>query len=519
MLACLVPLLPLAASMADDFVDRVNAPFKSIAKAKRSDLVMLPLLAKLEQPPAEVKSVEIAMLLGKSSPAWAAVEAWATAAPQKAVIKGLSEVTKDEDYRTAMVFAQPYGVEGVADQPELLSANMFSDLGETPTLASVKIGYMPAMEKMELLVNIEATRLLDSGDAVGAVEVMFDFMYFARQMADRPFLVEKKWGMNAVRSSVERVRDLAYQDSKAEKHAITPEDIRGWVKRLDPAKGYLEVARIRFPDANIVAAEQLVTRVTVKGGAPNDEFSSTLAAIAAGNRPLRLLSEAAYWDRVKPRHAGYYDLMDMLVGKKGDGGIRSDWARRWDLQPGDSLLRRPSEYARFASRGAKYAMLKITLEGLDQLFDLRTPINVELVGTRMGMAIYGFSLRSSGSWPLDVTSVRPFFMDKVDSDPYNSKKNTSLEFFVPTRERPAQGARGEEIPFDMRVYPGGKRKNFSIKLRKDSFVLYSVGPNDANDLGRDATQSDPSVSEGDYILWPPVVSLTRKFLADAGQQP
>jgi len=518
-LACVLALLPVALAHADDYVDRVNAPYKSIPKAKRSDLVILPLLAKMADPPAEVRSVEVSMLLGKSSPAWSVVESWVTADPQKALIKGLADVTKDEDFRTAMVFAQPYGVEGVSDQPDLLAAELYSNLGETPTLAAVKIGYLPAIEKLELLANVEATRLLESGDAVGAVEVMFDFMYFARQMADRPFLVEKRWGMTAIRNSLARIRDLVYQDSKADKHGIKPEDIRGWVRRLDPDKGYINIQRIRLPDANIIAAEQLITLVTVKGGGPNDDFSSILASIAAGNRPLRFLSESAYWDRVKARHGGYYDLMDIVIGKKGDGGLRSDWARRWDLQPFDPLLRKPSEYARNVARSSRYALLKITLDGIDQLFELRRPISVELAGTRVGISIYGFSLQSNGSWPRDVTSIRPYFMDSIDTDPYNTKPRSTLEFFVPTRERPPQGARGEEVPFDMRVYPGGKRKNFSIKLRKDTFVLYSVGPNDTNELGKDATQDDATVSEGDYVIWPPVISLTRKYLADSGQQP
>ncbi|MBC7772202.1 MAG: hypothetical protein H7210_06895 [Pyrinomonadaceae bacterium] len=519
LLACVLTLAPVAVTHADDYVDRVNAPLKAIAKAKRSDLVILPLLAKMAEPPAEIRSVEVSMLLGKSSPAWSVVEAWAAAAPQQAIIEGLNEVTRDEDFRTAMVFAQPYGVEGVSDQPELLSANMFSDLGETPTLAAVKIGYLKSIEKLELLANIESTRLIESGDPIKAIDVMFDFLYFARQMADRPFLVEKQWGMTAMSRSLARIRDLTYLDSKADKHGLKAEDIRAWVKRLDPEKGYLDVHRIRLPEANLIAAEQLITRVTVKGGGTNDEFSIVMAAIAAGDRPLRLLSESAFWERVRTSHGGYFDLMDMVIGKKGDGGVRSDWARRWDLKPFDSLLRKPSDYARNTSKGSKFALLKVSLDGVDQLFDLRKTLMVELVGTHVGISIYGYALQSRGAWPRDVTSIRPYFMDKIDTDPYSSRKNSTLEFFVPTRDRPPQGTRGEEIPFDMRVYPGGKRSNFSIKLYKDTFVLYSVGPNEANDLGNDATQDDTSVNEGDYVLWPPVISLTRKYLADAGQQP
>jgi len=517
--AALLIVVSATTLRADDYLNRVNAAFKGIADAKRSDLVLLPLLAKMDEAPAELRDTEFAMLVTPSHPAWETILAWASAEPQKALLNALKNVTNEEDFRTAMVFAQGYGVEAVSSHPELIAANMYTELGDPPTLAAARHGYLPALSKLEILSHIDATRLLSAGDAKGAIESLFNFMYFTRQMCDRPFLTEKQWAMTALRSSLTRLRDLAYQDSRSETKSLTYTDIRDWVRRIDPERGYLSIERIRLPEASFIAAEQLVTRVVPKGGGFSaGEFSTTLAKIAAADRPLRLLSESARWQRAHREHSDYWQSMDTLMGPKGDGGVRSDWLRRWDLGTFDPLLRRPSEYSTKVAKAPKFAVLQLPLNGVDELFALRMSIRAELAGTRVGLSIYGYSLQSNGSWPRDITAIRPFYMDKVDLDPYNSRSQNRLEFFVPVRDRPAQGTRGEEIPFEVRVFLVTNRKNFSLKLRADTFVLYSVGPNESDDLGKDATQDDTS-GEGDYLMWPPALSLVRKYLADSGQQP
>ncbi|MGE3109877.1 MAG: hypothetical protein AB7G11_08175 [Phycisphaerales bacterium] len=514
----LLALAPAGTARADDYLDRVNAMFRGIPDSNRSDLVVLPVLANMQPAPAEIRDTEFAMLVTTSHPAWGTLEAWAKAEPQQAVIKAIHDVTREEDFRKAMVFAQGYGVEAVASNPEFIEKGMYTDLGEPPTLAAAKHLYLPAIKRAMILGHIEATRLLAAGDPKGAIDLLFDFLYFARQFADRPFLEEKHLGMQNVRETLVRIRDVAYQDSRAEKRALKADDIKNWIKRLDPEKGYVSVDRLRLPEANLIAAEQLVHRVMIKAQGVNDEvFSATLARISGGDKPLRILSESAYWDRVKRQHADYYTTMDQLIGKQADGGIRADWNRLWALDPFDPLLRRPSAFAARILNGDRFAVLRLTLDGIDDLFPLRMALRAEISGTRVSLGIYGYYIQTNGSWPRDITSIRPEFMSVVDLDPYNARKRNRLDFFVPTRERPPHGPRGEEIPFELRVWPVG-RPNFSIRLRSDQFVLYSVGPNDQNDLGTDATQGDTS-ADGDYLMWPPVISLVRKYLQDQGQQP
>lgn len=503
-------LLAPAPARADEFIDRVNAAFARIPDAKRSDLVILPLLAKMTDPPAQVGTPMQSMLLNSQRAAWPAAAEWAQAEPQKALIKALSDVTNEEDYRVAMVFAQGYGVDAVADHPELIKAKLYTELGDPPTLTGAEHGYLPAFGKLQLLANVEATRLADSGDPGAALEVLFDWLYFSRQIADRPFLKEKAWAINSIKLTLQRIRDICYEDSRAQKHALTAKIMHDLTVRLfDDKKGYLGLDRIRLPEGDFEGAQQLLTRVMVaKGGTNAEAFGLVLARIGASERPLRLLSESAYWDQIRPSHAGWYESMDMLVGKDGNGGIIADWRNRWDLSPFDPVVKKSSDYQRHVAGGPKFAVLRMSLGGVEALFPMRLAARAEAAGARMSLAVYGFTLQNGG-FPPSLTSVRPYFVDAIDKDPYSGAKR-AIEYFVPVRDTP-KGDRGEVVPYEIHVYPGAPYPNFAVKVRDDVFVVYSVGPDDNRVMSKDATQDDPKL-EGDYLFWPPVVSLLRKHL-------
>jgi len=56
------------AAVADEFVDRVNDVFRSIRQADRSDLILLPALAAMSDPPAAVATPRAARLLTSTRP-------------------------------------------------------------------------------------------------------------------------------------------------------------------------------------------------------------------------------------------------------------------------------------------------------------------------------------------------------------------------------------------------------------------------------------------------------------------
>lgn len=501
----------------DEYVNKVNAAFEKIRKDKRSDLIILPVLAKMEAPPAEVATIDKAVLILPTSAGWDSVAQWAQAQPQKDVLKALEEVTKEEDYHVAMVFAQGYGVEAVADYPDLIQAEMYTELGDPPTLALAKFGYFDKMRQMQVLANVEATRQMHDGDFVGALDTMFHFMYFARQMAERPMLTEKRGGMKGIAQALERIRDIVYQDMRAEHRKLTYTVLRGYVERLDEDKGYLGVNRIPLPTGTYQAAAQILSRVLVeKDGVNDEEFSPVLARVAADDRPLRLLSESAYWESVRPRHEGWYACHDLLIGKDGTGGVAADWAKRWTLGPHDPYSKLTSDYKRYVAKGPKYAAIRAVLGDVEELFPLKTVLRTEAAGTRMALAVYGYFRQHNDTFPLAFSAIRPEYVKALDEDPYAATKKP-FGFFVPIRDGiPRQDPRRDPIPWMVHCFPPKPYNAFVIPLREDTFVMYSVGPDNDSVNAKDATQDAPDL-EGDYILWPPMISLIRQNLIDRGE--
>jgi hypothetical protein len=501
----------------DEFVNRVNAAFSGIPKEKRSDLILLPVLAKMEAPPAEVDTMDKAVLLLPTSPGWDTVMTWVNGQPQRDVLKALREVTKEEDWRISMLFAQGYGVEEVSDFPDLIDAGMYTELGDPPTLATAKFGHMEKILQMWILANLDATRLVKEGNFVEAIDTMYFGMYFARQMAERPMLVEKRAGMRGVRQALERIRDIVYQDMKAEQHKLTYKDLARYVQRLEEGKGYLGIDRILLPTGTIIAAEQILTRVMIEKKGVNEEtFAVVMARVAATDRPLRLLSESAYWESIRPQHEGWFASYDMLIGRDRRGGLAADWAKRWSLGPHDPFTKMQSDYRKFVANGPKYAALRAVLSGIEDLMPYKTALSTEVAGTRMSLAIYGYFREHNASFPPSITAIRPKYVPAVDVDPFSSAERP-LGYFVPVRDNiPAQDPRKDPVPWTVHCYPPKPFGNFTIPLRADTFVLFSVGPDNDNVNAKDATQED-TTGEGDYILWPPMLSLIRQNLIDTGE--
>lgn len=500
----LLSLVP--AARADEFVDRVNAPFKGIPEDKRSDLVLLPLLAAMDKPPAVLRSQTHAALLGNKGPGWSDCADWAQKKPQKDILDALAKVTKEEDRLKAFAFAQPYGVEGVS--VDLISKNMFTELGDPPLLAAAKFLYMPAMENAGILVQVEASRRQEAGDSGGALTVLTDWLFFLRQMADRPFVREKKWALESGKLALERMRDVVYIDFRAEKHTLTPVKVREVIQRLRDRRGFLSLDRLSLPEGDFIAGEQLLARVMEPGGGANPAtFGQTMARTAAADRPLRMFSAQAYWDSAKAAAAGQREMSTMLKG------VRDDWMKRWDLSTFDKFVVTITDYRRRVLTSAKFAILHDLYRDIDALFQLRQQLKVEAGGTRMSLGAYGFFLRQK-NLPQTLASARPEFIDSIDKDAF-SKKGYDLEFFVPMRDTP-KGPLGEPKPFTVHMYPPDPFPSFQISFGADQFIIYSVGPDDNKGFAVYATQTRTGV-QGDYLLFPPTLSLYRQRLLETNQ--
>jgi hypothetical protein len=494
-------------AQADDFTNKANKPYSEVPKAQRSDLVLIPVLVKLEAAPKDVSTLENAMLLPSTAAAAKAAAAWASAKPQQDVLKVLADVTKEKDWKKAFAFALPYGIDEVP--LEFIQAGMFTDLGDPPTLAGAKMEYLPAIEKMALLCHVEATRLAADGKVNDAVDVLTNLLFFARQMADRQFNAEVSWGLSHMRHACERIRDVVYVDSRGG-GTFDAAKLKEQIKRLDDkSNAYLDLGRVRFPEGDRAAAEQLTSRVYLSTGTVDQQvFASTMSRLTSTTHPLRLFSESGKWRSIGASQAPRDEAMRQV------DGLFSDWASRWTMPWFDKRMANVVQFNRFDK--SRFAALAAIVPDMTALQYQRHLVRVELVGTRTALAVAGYT-RTIGKIPPQLTAVRPAWLPGIDSDPYNpntaNDAKPAMEFFVPVRDTAAINGAGN--PHEMEIVAGGAP--FQVKLQDDVFVLYSVGSDNAKVNAKRVQNTSDVVQGADYLIWPPVISLVRQNLLDRGE--
>ncbi len=503
--ACLA-VGPLAAG--DDFVEQVNARFRSVSAEQRSDLVLLPALAAMQPPPGLLEGGATALNLLPGMSGWAEAEAWAAGEPQRAALEALARVTEDADYHVAMAFAQPYGVEGIP--VETVRAGLYTELGDPPTLAAAAFGHLRALERLRVLVQVEASRRVGAGKPAEAIELLIDWLFLARQIADRAFFEEVDWALGAIAQGQERIRDVAYLDSRGAK-ALTADQLRDFIARLDEDKGYLSLTRLGFPGGDRAGVEQVVARVMEpRGGINEATFAPTMASLGSTDRPLRLFGEAGRWKAAGAMHLNWFDTTAEVPK------VFDDWSSRWRLDTFDPRMAQPFHFTRL-NRGG-FAVIAATTPDMGGLFDRRLVARTEGVGTRAALALVGYAA-ANGVFPPTVSSIRPRFVAEMEADPFNPNlargARPPLEFFVPIRDQQF-GPREEPHPHEVNVImPGGA--NFSVNLGQDTFVLYSLGSDNARNWATKVQNTPVKVLGADYLIWPPTLSLHRQHLIDAEQ--
>jgi hypothetical protein len=510
--AAVVVLAAALSARADDFVNKVNALYADIAPAKRSDLVLLPLLAKMDPPPKSAATVQQAALLAANKEGWSEAAAWAQGANQMAILEAIALVTRESDWKQAYAFGQPYGVEGVS--PDLVRAKLYTELGDPPTLAAAVHLYLPALEKVNCLVNVAATGLAAAGKPSDAIDLLINWIYFARQMADRQFHAEATWALTTIATTQERIRDVAYVDSLGPKQ-LEPQRILEQIKRLsEESLAYLDLDRMKFPQANHIASQQIVARVYIERNGINDKtFASTMSRLGSTEHPLRLFSEAARWRTVAGEQANWFDARERVEG------VHGDWAARWKVDWYDHLNSTPTAYSMLDKN--HFVAVADSTPDMNDLRTLRQVARTEGVGTRMALALDGYVLVNK-LLPPTSTAIRPYWMTQLEVDPYNPQQGEkfrgarpSLEFFVPIRDEP-RGERQAKQPHDMEVFTPNGEANFHVKLMDDVFVLYSWGSDNKKGYAKRIQNTPKTVQGADYLMWPPFISLYRQHLIDKG---
>lgn len=490
------------AAVADEFVDRVNEAFRNIRQSDRSDLILLPALAEMSDPPAAVATPKYARLLTADARDFAAAVAWAQAPEQQAALQALDQATGD-----SMAFGQRYG----ADDFDAVRLGLYTELGDPPTLSAADHRYLPAMDRLVILVNVEAARLLDESQPGEAIDLLIDLAFLGRQMAARAFYEEVFWGMRTAAEALGRVRDIAYQDYTSGSPSLTGVQCAEIVERLEPRRGAMQLSRIRMPVGDYVGAEQIITRGFTDRGGPNDQFGAILASLSKGDKPLRLFGEAARWESAAMMHADVFETREAL------DNAYNDFAARWGLEYFDPMLSLRPDYRKL--NPMRFAAVLATLPDMTPLFVERQALKTEAVGVRTALAVLGYTL-DTGQIPRSVASTRPRYIPALESDPYNEEgrfagRARELQFFVPARDLPVDRSTGPQPHRISVVMRDGA--NFQAPIDPHEFIIYSVGPDNRDGFANRVSEEMREHFVGDYLIWPPILSLHRQHLQDTGQ--
>lgn len=518
-LMCVVLASTAPSANAQTPTEQINARYEKVRESTRSDLVIVPLLGDMLPPPPAVADRRAASLTAADMRAWPAASKWAQGEAQQALLEGLKKVTQEQRLRRAYVFAQPYGQEALVSQDgglDLISRNLYTEIpGDPPLLAGAKFHLLPKFDDMVCLLHVEATRLAAAGDPDAAASVLADGILFARQIADRAFAIEANWGYDAISELEERIRDVYYLDFRSPAPKADSSKIIDLIKRLDEQTGFLEMTRARFPEGDLLAADQLVALVMDERGGPRDGvFGTVLASLGSTEHPLRLFSENARWRDAAKSHANWYETTDTLKAIGNDYRFR--WSRAWS----DPVQRPPTTYKTLEGNREKFAAIFAAVPEIESLYLARLRAQTEAEGTRHSLAVLGFTL-DNGVFPISLAATRPRYIPRVDADPLNNAlvdgRDPVLEYFVPIRDT-ARGRNERDVPEPHEIVvinPTGE--DLAIRLRDDQFVLYSVGTDSQKNWAREVQNTTDAPSGRDYMFWPPVLSLIRQDLIDTGK--
>jgi len=116
--------------------------------------------------------------------------------------------------------------------------------------------------------------------------------------------------------------------------------------------------------------------------------------------------------------------------------------------------------------------------------------------------------------------VVPVFVQRISLmlDPFdkNAKEDAGKRLAYLRAEIDNMAVGGLPKPMVIRVFPkvaGVDYPNFEAKVLLNQFVVYSAGP-DGNQTGVSRATQMIKDDHGDYLIWPPVLSLVRQYRID-----
>lgn len=493
---------------ADEYTDKLNEPLARIPAERRAETILLPLLANLQTPPRVVEDRSRAMLMQPSFVGWSDANAWAQAPSQRAILDGLALITKEENPLKAHVFALGYGAEATPRQA--VRDKLYIELGDPPTIAAAELHYLPSLDRMVTLIHVEAARLASEGKVPDAVDLLINSAHFGRIMMDRPLMRESKWGIDLMSESMERIRDILYVDTRTVR-SMQLDRVQIQIKRMSVENSFLDFSRTKVPLGDVLGVSQVVSRVYKQDGKVDDRtFAQTLARLGSVEYPLRLFSEASRWKALESGQSDRFACEQIIRG------VNADFTRRWQIDWWDRHMGTPSELDNVNRE--KFSAISASIKDQRPILDALQIARIEIGGTRTNLALVA-QWYNTKNMPTSIALIRPRWVDKLDIDYFDASRLSGsfprFQFVIPMTDRRGLRAGEQAAPLDMSVVPK-MGAPFSVPLRDDVWVVYSVGSDTQANGARRVQNTATKVQNADYLIWPPMLSLYRQNLVDLG---
>jgi hypothetical protein len=419
----------------------------------------------LSSPPEEISDRFNQNTIHPGMSSWAAVSDWVESNPQMA--EAILQC------KSRNIIGLPYGT-GELDQA-YQEANLVAAVGES--FHRIEFPYLDAMDVIAAYATAEMYRLMEAGDAQGALNLAGAHAWVLRQVCDRQFLAEKLQGIQMLIDALANLRAMFYQYQDA----ISIEQYRelSWydIPELRPDRN-----RLHIPEGDRVVSEALLDAVFDESSrADPEKFADAFASIQSEDAPLTRFGAAKRWRMIAAVHDSLEASQERLKL------IYDDWWRRWRVQEHDVILDLATQFDR--TNPVRYAAVIYSMQDIEEAFSVRNQLIAAVNGTAVSAGLCAYKL-TYGVYPGDKEKLYGQSVRKMisDIDPYDESYG---------RLRYRLLSRSESID------TGAGR----LRLDEGECILYSLGQDHTD--GRARQHSDDG-ADGELVLWPPIRAVSRE---------
>ena len=343
----------------------------------------------------------------------------------------------------------------------------------------IDFSYLKAFRAFATWTAAEMYRRFEAGEYAEGFDVAIANARVLRTLCDRHMQEEKVEGMIMLSEALSIMRDAmyAYVDRiPADEYRRVSMDELRYLKTADAER----LKRLQMPEGDRYVVEAILEDVFAGGSTPDpSRLAQVFGEIQSDDKPLTRFGAAKRWERIASVHGSLDASKEKLTN------VYDDWWRRWRIRPYEQIQELPTEYSLLNE--VRYAIIAESVADLQQLFDLRNRLIVEINGTILGCGLCGYRAEY-GTWPNDREKAYAIYIPKrFDFDPFDKGYGRFLWDYL--------GSRSQAVDTDYG------------RIDIDECVLYARGRDHEDSSFREASLDGLT---GDMIVWPPLRQLARE---------